>query len=104
MNTLSQHQHANIVHRDLARIIGTPRITEKAALATSHNVYTFHVALSANKAEIKKAIQALYKVIPVKVNIIRQRATAQTFRGRPGMAKAYKKAIVYLRSGDTIAL
>ena len=50
-------------------IIKNPRITEKASLAQEQNVYTFDISSGTNKIEIKKAIFALYKVKPIKVNI-----------------------------------
>lgn len=80
------------------------RITEKAALKTSENVYTFNVALDANKIEIKKAIQAIYKVTPLKIATVRARPTEKFIRGKMGTVKAYKKAMVTLKKGDSIEL
>lgn len=88
--------------KSLENVITTPRITEKAAKGTTENVYTFNVALDANKIEIKKAVQALYNVRPEKVRIVRMRPVSKMTRGRVGTAKAYKKAMVYLKKGDTI--
>ena len=52
------------------QIIKNPRVTEKGSFAMEQNVYTFDIFASANKTEIKKAIFALYKVRPVKVNVL----------------------------------
>jgi ribosomal protein L23 len=46
-----------------------PRVTEKSAVHAERGAYTFNVAESANKSQIKKAIKALYNVVPMKVNI-----------------------------------
>ncbi len=92
------------VHNDASHILGAPRITEKAAMGTSDGVYTFNVPLSVNKIQVKQAVKALYNVEAVKVNIIRQRPTKRIFRGRKGTAKAYKKALIYLKEGDSIEL
>ena len=50
--------------------IKNPRVTEKASMAAEQNVYSFDISQSANKTEIKKAIFALYKVRPTKVNVL----------------------------------
>ena len=54
----------------MTTIIKNPRITEKASFSAEQNVYTFDITASANKTEIKKAIFALYKVKPIKVNVL----------------------------------
>jgi len=101
---LSHNDIQQATSHDASRVLGAPRVTEKAVMGTSDGVYTFNVALSANKIQIKQAIKALYKVEPVKINTVRQRPTETRFRGRTGMARAYKKALVYLKKGDTIEL
>ncbi len=83
-------------------LIKNPRITEKASTAFEKNVYTFEVATSANKTEISKAIFALYKVKPVKVNIVRIPRKKVMTRGKEGTKGGGKKAFVYLKEGDKI--
>ena len=56
--------------KDYTDIIYSPVITEKSAYAAEKGVYTFKVAGSANKVEIKKAIE---KAFDVKVEILNQR-------------------------------
>ncbi len=82
--------------------IKTPRVTEKGSLKAEQNVYTFNVEKGANKTEIKKAIFALYKVHPIKVNILPVPQRRVSFRGRPGVRGGGKKAHVYLKKGDKI--
>jgi large subunit ribosomal protein L23 len=101
---VSHNEIQQVAYNDASHILGAPRITEKAAMGTSEGVYTFNVPLSVNKIQVKQAVKALYNVEPVKVNIVRQRPTEKRFRGRKGTAKAYKKALVYLKEGDSIEL
>lgn len=80
-----------------------PYITEKATvLADGRNIYTFHVEHSANKNEIKKAVKTLYGVDAVKVAVVNLPARRVMRRGVPGTKAAKKKALVYLKKGDTI--
>ena len=79
-----------------------PRITEKASFSAEKNVYVFDVYPEANKAEIKKAVFELYKVKPVKVNILTVPKKNIMLRGHPGTRGGGKKALVYLKEGDKI--
>ena len=77
-------------------VIKKPKITEKAGIAAeSKNVYTFEVT--------KDAIKQLYKVTPIKVNMISLPAKNITRRGKAGKRGAIKKALVFLKKGDKIA-
>jgi large subunit ribosomal protein L23 len=87
-------------------VIISPRITEKAALASDANVYTFEVARNATKTDIAKAIKSLYKVTPVKVRVAKIPYKPVTLRYKRGTGKkgGGKKAMVYLKKGDSITL
>lgn len=82
--------------------IKNPRITEKATNMLEQSVYTFDVANSANKTQVKKAVFALYKVKPVKVNILAVPDRKTLMRGKKSMKDGGKKAVVYLKKGDKI--
>lgn len=90
------------------QIIKEPHITEKAGFLTDQNKYVFKVYPQANKKEVGKAIESLYKVKVEKVNIIHSAAKRrrlgrhQGWRG--GLKKGFKKAVVTLKSGDKIEL
>lgn len=84
------------------QIIKNPRITEKASTALEQNVYTFDIVKSANKTEIKKAVFALYKVRPVKVNVLSIPRKNIMSKGKLGMRGGGRKAFVYLKKGDKI--
>ena len=86
----------------MLNIIKNPRITEKGSNAVEQNVYTFNVSPSANKTEIKKAILALYKVKPIKVNVLSIARKHIMSKGKEGVRGGGKKALVYLKKGDKI--
>jgi large subunit ribosomal protein L23 len=67
--------------------------------------YVFIVDRNANKHEIGRAIEEIYKnegIKVVAVNTINVKAKARRVRGRPGFKNAFKKAIVTLRPGDNL--
>ena len=82
--------------------IKNPRVTEKASFAQEQNVYTFDVSAGANKTEIKKAIFALYKVKPIRVNVLSVQKKHIFSRGKLGTKGGGRKALVYLKKGDKI--
>lgn len=85
-------------------IIISPKVTEKAARMAGDNVYTFFVASTASKIEIAKAIQDLYGVKPVKVTTATLKYKPVARRGIFGHKGGGKKAMVYLKKGDTIEI
>jgi len=86
----------------MTTIIKNPRITEKASFSIEQNVYTFDITQNANKTEIKKAIFALYKVKPVKVNVLTIPKKNIMSKGKAGTKGGGRKALVYLKKGDKI--
>jgi large subunit ribosomal protein L23 len=80
-----------------------PRITEKSALGAEKGIYTFNVARTANKNEIKKAIKMLYSVTPTKIAMVQITDNVKVRRGVLGTKSGGKKAVVYLKKGDKIA-
>jgi large subunit ribosomal protein L23 len=86
----------------MKNIIKNPRITEKAAFSQEQNAYTFDVSVGANKTEIKKAIFTLYKVKPVRVNVLNIPKKNTFSRGIAGTKGGGRKALVYLKKGDKI--
>jgi large subunit ribosomal protein L23 len=82
--------------------IKNPRVTEKASMAAEQNVYTFDISQPANKTEIKKAIFTLYKVHPVKVNVLNIPRKHIMSKGKAGVRGGGRKALVYLKKGDKI--
>ncbi|MEK7139580.1 MAG: 50S ribosomal protein L23 [Patescibacteria group bacterium] len=79
-----------------------PLISEKASLLHATNKYSFMVAPRATKNEVKKAVQAVYGVKPLAVNMIVGRGKAVRSGRWMGQRKNWKKAIVTLPAGDSI--
>jgi len=95
--------HKNNMNNTLS-FIKKPRITEKSGIKSeSDNVYTFEVLKGATKKDVAEAIKAIYKVNPVKVNIVNLPEKRVASRGKMGRKQSVKKAIVFLKKGDKIA-
>lgn len=93
-----------ITKNNILAVIKKPRITEKAGIKSeSQNVYTFEVTKDANKKTIGEAMKLIYKVTPIKINIVNLPAKKVTARGKRGVKSAVKKALVFLKKGDKIA-
>lgn len=88
-------------------IIVKPILTEKMnSLGEKLNRYGFIVDRRANKIEIKKAVEAMYNVIVTDVNTINYMGKAKSRYTKAGLLTGrdnnFKKAIITLKSGDTI--
>jgi large subunit ribosomal protein L23 len=81
-----------------------PWLSEKALIGTESGVYVFKVPTESNKYEIAAAVESIYNVTPVKVNIVNLPAKTKSLRTRRGTGSraARHKAYVYLKKGDTI--
>ena len=90
--------------KDYTDIIIAPVITEKSSIQREQNVYTFKVKKSANKIEIKKAIESAFGVKVLKVNTLLTKPKDKRVGRYTGKTKAYKKAFVTLKDGDSIDL
>jgi large subunit ribosomal protein L23 len=86
----------------LYEMIRTPLITEKATMGSQYNQVTFRVPISADKAIIKSAVEAVFKVKVTKVNTSIQLGKTKIFKGRKAFRSDSKKAIVTLAEGQTI--
>lgn len=86
----------------LYTIIKAPRISEKTARLAEKSQYVFDVDTSATKPEIKAAVEALFNVTVVAVNVINIAGKRKMFKGRPGRRNAIRKAMVSLQKGQQI--
>ena len=90
---------------DLAQVILRPHVTEKATDLSERGVYAFEINKRANKAEVKRAVEELFKVSPIKVAVIME-PTKYTKNPRTNRVvvkhAGRKKALVYLKKGDKI--
>ncbi|MCD6548165.1 MAG: 50S ribosomal protein L23 [Thermodesulfobacterium sp.] len=89
--------------RDSRKVILAPIITEKSMyLKEKYNQVSFWVDPSANKIEIKKAVEDLFKVKVLDVQTIRVKGKPKGGFRNPGRTSIRKKAIVRLAEGQTI--
>jgi large subunit ribosomal protein L23 len=85
------------------QLIKGPVISEKSHLQKADgNKVTFRVDSSANKIEIRKAIEALFKVKVLKVNTVSVMGKSKRMGRTEGKRSDWKKAIVTLAPGDKI--
>ncbi len=84
--------------------IRSPIITEKATILSEQNKTVFKVHSSADKKNIKKSIEKLFKVNVVKINIINQKSKLKMRQGKKSFKSGYKKAIITLKKGQSIDL
>ena len=83
-------------------IIKGYRITEKGSRLGAQNKYLFRVDKKANKIEVKKAIEDIYKVKVDAVHIMNIKGKKKRVRFREGMTSSWKKAIVTLNPDSRI--
>jgi len=89
---------------EIHKILKSPLITEKATESAKKNQYIFKVYPEANKTEIKKAIESLYKVNVLDVKIINVPPRRKRLGRTLGWRKGYKKAIVKIKEGQKIEI
>ncbi len=89
---------------DVTQVLLAPVVSEKSYRLIEAQKYSFKVHPHAHKTQIRQAVEELFDVKVVGVNIVKVQAKPKrrgTFKGiRPG----WKKAIVQLREGDTIEI
>jgi large subunit ribosomal protein L23 len=87
-----------------SQVILAPIVSEKSYEGSTRGSYTFKVHPDAHKTQIRQAVEELFDVKVMRVNVIAVRSKPKRrgmFRGtRPG----WKKAVVQLRAGDTIEI
>ncbi len=79
-------------------IVIKPIITEASMAGLAERKYTFKVAKTANKVEIKKAIEEIFKVNVESVNTINMKSKPKRLGVHLGKTSEWKKAIVTLTS------
>ena len=82
----------------------SPHITEKSTNLSEQNKIVFKVPAKANKINLKKNIEKIFKVNVTKINIINKQPRLKVTRGRKVKITGYKKAIITLKKGQSIDL
>jgi large subunit ribosomal protein L23 len=88
---------------DIYEIIQEPLITEKITKETEKlRKYAFRVHPSANKKQIKSAIEKIFNVHVTGVNTLNNLGKWRRVRFQPGMTSDWKKAVVTIKPGEKI--
>jgi large subunit ribosomal protein L23 len=86
-------------HRE---VLIAPVVSEKSYSMLDENKYTFLVAPSANKTEIKIAVEKIFKVRVLKVNTMNREGKRKLTRFGNGKRSDTKRAIVQIAPGERI--
>jgi len=82
----------------------SPLVTEKSTILSDQNKIVFKVPSKANKINLKKNIEKIFKVNVKKINIINKQPRKKIVRGKKVKVMGYKKAIITLKKGQNIDL
>jgi len=89
--------------KEMYSVLKKPLLTEKGAfLKESQNKILVEVAPEANKLEIKKAIEEIFKVKVEKVSTVRTQGKMRTYGRFRGRRPERKKAIITLKKGEKL--
>ena len=81
-----------------------PHVTEKSTNLSEQNKIIFKVPDKANKKNLKKNIEKIFKVSVTKINIINKKSKIKMTRGKKVKVSGFKKAIVTIKKGQNIDL
>ena len=82
----------------------SPMVTEKSTNLSEQNKIVFKVPTGANKMNLKKNIEKIFKVNVTKINIINKQNRTKLTRGKKVKVSGFKKAIITLKKGQSIDL
>ena len=85
------------------QVLVSPHVSEKASLlADENNQHVFDVVTTATKAEVKEAVEGMFKVKVEKVRILNVKGKIKRFGGRLGKRSDARKAYVTLMADNDI--
>ena len=87
-----------------SQVILAPIVSEKSYHGSTLGTYTFRVHKDAHKTQIRQAVEELFEVKVVRVNVISVPAKPKRRGQFKGIRPGWKKAVVQLRAGDTIEI
>ncbi len=92
---------------EITEILRQGIVTERTVKLQERNQYTFKVALRANKIDVRRAVEQIFKVKVISVNTMRMPGKPKMIRRkgsapRPVEPREWKKAIVTIAAGQTI--
>lgn len=91
--------------QELVRVLQAPVTSEKSAnLADKQDQYVFKVKKSANSANIKRAVEAMFDVKVERVNVMNVKGKIKRHGRFIGVHSDFKKAYIKLKPGFKIEL
>jgi large subunit ribosomal protein L23 len=88
---------------DIYDVLVAPITTEKSEKQKAEqNKYFFKVNMKATKEDVKKAVETIFGVEVVDVNLLIVEGKTKRFKGREGSRSDVKKAIVTVKKGQEI--
>jgi large subunit ribosomal protein L23 len=89
---------------NIHQVLLKPTITEKSTLLQESGKYTFEIAPTANKIQVKEAVEKNFNVTVLDVNVTKLRGKQKRYGPRFKKMPDTKKAVVTLKQGDRIQL
>ncbi|MCX5843113.1 MAG: 50S ribosomal protein L23 [Syntrophaceae bacterium] len=89
---------------DMYHIVRRALITEKSTVAKDENKYVFEVDRRANKIEVAKAVEKLFKVKVLNVHVMNVTGKKKRIGRILGEKRSWKKAVVTLAPGSRIEI
>lgn len=87
----------------LLKVLLAPHVSEKSTrIAEKHNQIAFKIATDATKAEVKSAVELLFKVKVSTVSVVNVKGKTKRFGARFGCRSDWKKAYVSIEAGQEI--
>lgn len=91
-----------VLNEHLLSVLRAPHISEKSARLQETSQYVFMVAPRATKQDVKRAVEGLFNVQVLSVNVSNKKGKTKAFRSRFGTRGGSRKAYVRLAEGQTI--
>ena len=86
------------------KVLIRPVVSEKSYEQIAHNKYTFKVHQDAHKTQVRQAVEQLFDVSVVRVNIVKVQPKPKRRGVTKGIRPGWKKAVVQLKAGDSIEI
>jgi len=91
-----------MINESLYSVLRAPKVSEKTARLAESNQYVFEIAKTATKVDVKAAVEHLFNVKVLAVNVANIKGKSKSFRFRAGRRSDKRKAYVRLAEGQTL--
>jgi len=91
-----------MITESLFAVLRAPKVSEKTSRLTESNQFVFEVAKTATKQDVKAAVEHLFNVKVIAVNVANIKGKTKSFRSRTGRRSDKRKAYVRLAEGQTL--